>query len=62
MMSMTSCGDALEKKETPEPLPPALFEALVDGWVQLLLADLTLDEAPAKLQDRVDEPRDATAS
>lgn len=50
----------------PEPerpaLPSALFEALVDGWVQLLLADLALDEAHAKLQDGVDRVSDATAS
>jgi hypothetical protein len=34
----------------PDPLPPAVFEAVVEGLVQLLLADLELD---AKLQDGV---------
>ena len=49
MTSMTSYGGSQEKKKDPEPLPPAVFEAVVEGLVQLLLADL---EADAKLQNQ----------
>jgi len=49
--------------DEPEPeISPALFEALVDAWVRLLLDDLALDKAQAKLQGGVDAQGDATAS